>query len=165
MRNMQIDQIPSLSSSIRYSTLWILVEWFKNKEFVETNEAWGLRLYVLDNWTFRISNESFPVVFMGSCCCADSVVSNTELLPQPFPQETGIGSVSSPELLGYLKKNLSSVMWLSLTTSSKHAGEQTQVQTGTHKRVLGASLLQDPTEQSQTGVSCWIWKLYEKKNW
>lgn len=41
------------------------------------------------------------MAFMGSCCYADSVVSDTELLLQPFTWRGGrnrIGSLPSPEL-------------------------------------------------------------------
>lgn len=97
------------------------------------------------------------MAFMGSCCCADSVVSNTELLLEPFNLRGAFSSAACfhracRNLL--ILQNFSSLTWLSLKTGSKYVGEETRMQTGMHMCVLGALLLQEPTEQSQTGLSC-----------
>lgn len=161
MGNMQIDWLLILSPSVRYSTL-CEYQWSDLK----TRNSWTLikpGVYGYMSQLIESSNEALPMAFMGSCCCADSVVSNTELLLQPFPQRGGRSRVfvfswaacfhrTCRNLV--ILKNLSSLIWLSLRAGSKHVGEKAHMRTGTDTRVLGALLLQEPTEQSQTGDSC-----------
>lgn len=142
----------SVSFSKILHTLRMLVEWCKKEKFLETSKAWGLRLYILANWELKWSSSSG---ILGSCRCADSVVSNVELLLQPFTRRGGRNrrfvfsrTASFHRACRSLAiLNLLSLIWLSLTTGSKHIGGKAPMQAGMHVRVLAALLLQEPTSK------------------